>query len=86
MRKTFALVWLVMMPAVSLLNGCAAVVVGGTSLMGGRGSVAKSFLGVLIIATLEAGLVQVGASEPMKRVVTGAVIVAAVLADTWRRK
>jgi len=64
----------------------AAVVVGGTSLMGGRGSVAKSFLGVLIVATLEAGLVQLGASEPVKRVVTGAVIVAAVLADSWRRR
>lgn len=68
------------------LSAIAAVVVGGTSLMGGRGSVVKSFMGVLIIATLEAGLVQVGATEPMKRVVTGAVIVAAVLADTWRRK
>lgn len=68
------------------LSAIAAVVVGGTSLMGGRGSVVKTFLGVLIIATLEAGLVQIGASEPVKRVVTGAVIVAAVLADTWRRK
>lgn len=68
------------------LSAIAAVVVGGTSLMGGRGSVVKSFLGVLVIATLEAGLVQIGASEPMKRVVTGTVIVAAVLADTWRRK
>jgi ribose transport system permease protein len=68
------------------LSAIAAVVVGGTSLMGGRGSVVKSFLGVLIIATLEAGLVQIGASEPIKRVVTGAVIVAAVLADGWRRK
>jgi ribose transport system permease protein len=68
------------------LSAIAAVVVGGTSLMGGRGSVVKGFMGVLIIATLEAGLVQVGATEPMKRVVTGVVIVAAVLADTWRRK
>jgi len=68
------------------LGAIAAVVVGGTSLMGGRGSVVKSFMGVLIIATLEAGLIQVGATEPVKRVVTGLVIVAAVLADTWRRK
>ena len=68
------------------LGAIAAVVVGGTSLMGGRGSVVRSFLGVLIIATLEAGLVQTGATEPVKRVVTGAVIIAAVLADTWRRK
>ena len=68
------------------LSAIAAVVVGGTSLMGGRGSVLKSFLGVLIIATLEAGLVQMGVSEPMKRVITGMVIVTAVLADSWRRK
>ncbi len=67
------------------LSVIAAVVVGGTSLLGGRGSVARSLLGVLIIATLEAGLVQMGASEPVKRVVTGLVIVTAVLADNWRR-
>ncbi len=68
------------------LSVIAAVVVGGTSLLGGRGSVAKSLLGVLIVATLEAGLVQMGASEPVKRVVTGLVIVVAVLADSWRRR
>jgi ribose transport system permease protein len=64
----------------------AAVVVGGTSLQGGRGSVARSCVGVLIVATLEAGLVQAGASEPAKRIVTGTVIVLAVLADSWRRR
>jgi len=68
------------------LSAIAAVVVGGTSLMGGRGSVVKTFIGVLIIATLEAGLVHVGVSEPLKRIVTGAVIVLAVLADGWRRR
>jgi ribose transport system permease protein len=68
------------------LSVIAAVVVGGTSLLGGRGSVVKTFLGVLIVATLEAGLVQIGATEPVKRVVTGAVIVIAVFADTWRRR
>ncbi len=66
------------------LSAIAAVVIGGTSLMGGRGSVVKSFLGVLIITTLEAGLAQVGASEPAKRVITGLVIVLAVIFDAWR--
>ena len=66
------------------LSAIAAVVIGGTSLMGGRGSVVKSFFGVLIIATLEAGLAQIGASEPAKRVITGAVIVIAVVLDAWR--
>ena len=66
------------------LSAIAAVVIGGTSLMGGRGSVVNTFFGVLIIATLEAGLAQVGASEPTKRVITGMVIVCAVILDAWR--
>jgi len=66
------------------LSAIAAVVIGGTSLMGGRGSVVNTFFGVLIIATLEAGLAQVGASEPTKRVITGLVIVVAVVLDAWR--
>jgi ribose transport system permease protein len=68
------------------LQAIAAVVVGGTSLMGGRGSVVGSFLGVLIIAVLGSGLAQVGAQEPTKRLVTGAVIVAAVVIDHFRRR
>ena len=68
------------------LSAIAAAVIGGTSLSGGRGSVMCSFIGVLIIATLEAGLAQVGASEPVKRLVTGAVIVLAVVADGVRKK
>jgi len=61
-------------------------VIGGTSLMGGRGSVINSFLGVLIIRVLESGLAQVGASDPTKRIVTGGVIVAAVIADAYRHR
>jgi ribose transport system permease protein len=68
------------------LSAIAAVVLGGTSLMGGRGSVVRSFFGVLVIAVLQSGLAQVGASEPAKRVVTGAVIVAAVIADSLRAR
>ncbi len=68
------------------LSAIAAVVIGGTSLMGGRGSVINTFFGVLIIATLEAGLAQIGASEPTKRVITGAVIVIAVILDAGRNK
>jgi len=68
------------------LQVIAAVVIGGTSLMGGRGSVLNTFFGVLIVAVLEAGLAQVGASDPAKRVVTGAVIIAAVLLDVYRSR
>lgn len=66
------------------LQAIAAVVIGGTSLMGGRGSVISSFFGVLIIAVLGYGLAQMGAQDPTKRLVTGAVIVAAVVADYYR--
>jgi ribose transport system permease protein len=68
------------------LEAIAAVVIGGTSLMGGRGSVVRSFLGVLIIAVLGSGLNQLGAQEPTKRLITGAVIVAAVIADHYRHR
>ncbi|HTQ09483.1 MAG TPA: ABC transporter permease [Fimbriimonadaceae bacterium] len=67
------------------LQAIAAVVIGGTSLMGGRGTVIGSFFGVVIIALLENGLAQVGAQEPVKRLITGAVIVLAVLVDRFRR-
>ncbi len=68
------------------LSAIAAVVIGGTSLMGGRGSVVTSFLGVLIIAVLQTGLAQIGATEPTKRIVTGAVIVGAVILDAYRHR
>jgi ribose transport system permease protein len=68
------------------LQVIAAVVIGGTSLMGGRGSVVTTLFGVLIIAVLDAGLAQIGASDPSKRIITGFVIVAAVIADTLRQR
>ena len=68
------------------LAAIAAVVVGGTSLSGGKGSVVNTFLGVLIIAVLQTGLAQISASEPTKRVITGLVIIAAVILDVYRNR
>src|SRR5262249_52145917 len=68
------------------LQAIAAVVIGGTSLMGGRGSVVNSLFGVLIMAVLETGLVQLRAGEPTKRLITGAVIIAAVILDQYRHR
>lgn len=68
------------------LSAIAAAVIGGTSLMGGRGSIIGAFAGVLIIAILQNGLVQIGVSEPAKRLITGAVIIIAVLIDSWRAR
>ena len=68
------------------LQAIAAVVIGGTSLMGGRGSVVSTFFGVLIIAVLNSGLAIVGAREETKRLITGAVIVLAVIVDHYRHR
>ena len=68
------------------LGAIAAVVIGGTSLMGGAGSVVSSFFGVLIIAVLGTGLASVGAQESTKRLITGCVIVAAVILDYYRHR
>jgi len=68
------------------LSAIAAAVIGGTSLMGGRGSIVGAFAGVLIISILQSGLAQIGVTEPSKRLITGAVIIVAVLIDRWRAK
>ncbi len=68
------------------LAAIAACVIGGTSLMGGRGSVISSFIGVLIIQVLQTGLAQVGLSDANKQIITGAVIVVAVLLDAVRNR
>jgi ribose transport system permease protein len=66
------------------LAAIAACVIGGTSLMGGRGNVINSFLGVLIIAVLQTGLAQLGVSDANKQIITGSVIIVAVLLDAIR--
>jgi ribose transport system permease protein len=68
------------------LQAIAAAVIGGTSLMGGRGSVIRTFFGVLIIAVLNSGLAAVGARDELKRLITGAVIIAAVILDVYRQR
>jgi ribose transport system permease protein len=68
------------------LSAIAAAVIGGTSLMGGRGSIVGAFIGVLIISVLQNGLAQLGISEPFKRLITGLVIILAVLIDRWRSR
>jgi len=68
------------------LQAIAAAVIGGTSLMGGRGSVIRTFFGVLIIAVLNSGLAAVGAKDETKRLVTGLVIIIAVILDQYRQR
>ena len=68
------------------LEVIAAVVVGGTSLMGGRGTIIGSFLGLMVIVVLGAGLAALGTRDEVKRLVSGCVIIAAVILDYYRRR
>jgi erythritol transport system permease protein len=63
------------------LNAIAAVVLGGTSLMGGRGSVTGSLIGACVIGVLADGLVMLGVSEFWQITVKGIVILLAVAID-----
>jgi erythritol transport system permease protein len=63
------------------LNAIAAVVLGGTSLAGGRGSVTGSLIGAFVIGVLADGLVMLGVSEFWQIVIKGFVIIFAVAID-----
>jgi ribose transport system permease protein len=64
----------------------AAVVIGGTSLFGGVGGVGGTVIGAAFIATLANGMVQFNIQSAWQEIVTGAVIVAAVILDQLRRR
>ncbi len=64
------------------LDAIAATVIGGTSLMGGQGSLAGTLVGALIMAVLRNGLNLLGVSSFLQQIVIGAVIIGAVLVDT----
>ncbi|MDE2112455.1 MAG: ABC transporter permease [Alphaproteobacteria bacterium] len=63
------------------LGAIAAVVLGGASLAGGRGTIGGSIIGACVIAILSDGMVMMGISEFWQMVIKGAVIVAAVMLD-----
>ena len=63
------------------LDSIAAVVIGGTSLSGGRGSIWGTIVGALIIGVLNNGLVLLGVSPFWQQVIKGCVILAAVILD-----
>jgi D-xylose transport system permease protein len=69
-----------------LLISIAAPVIGGTSLFGGRGRVMSALMGALIIAGVENGMGLMGYSAGVKFVVTGLVLLAAVLIDAITRR
>ena len=68
------------------LLAIAAVVIGGASLMGGRGTVWGTLLGLLIIQTLKNGLDIMVVPAYWQDVINGAVIVSAVAVDVWANR
>jgi len=68
------------------LESIAAVVLGGTALMGGRGGVLGTFAGVLILALLDNAFNQLQINPLLKDVVRGVIIIAAVAAYTFRER
>ena len=64
------------------LDAIAAVVIGGTSLAGGQGSLGGTLIGALIMGVLRNGLNLLGVSSFLQQIVIGGVIVGAVLVDT----
>jgi ribose transport system permease protein len=67
------------------LSVIAGVVIGGTSLFGGYGSIFGSVIGLFIPATLQNGFVIIGIQPFWQQVVVGAVLIAAVYVDQQRR-
>jgi ribose transport system permease protein len=68
------------------LNAIAAVVVGGTSFTGGRGTMTGTLLGAIIIGVLDKGLNQAGVHFSTQSIVKGTVIIVAVYIDVRRQK
>jgi erythritol transport system permease protein len=68
------------------LYAIAAVVLGGTSLMGGRGTIVGTIIGALVIGTLNNGLTLMGISSFLKLIITGVVIVAALIIDQLQQR
>jgi ribose transport system permease protein len=76
-------------PALGLgyeLEAIAAVVIGGTSLAGGRGTILGTLIGALIMSVLTNGLRILSVAQEWQTVVTGAIIILAVYADMLRRR
>ncbi|WP_347304053.1 ABC transporter permease [Croceibacterium sp. TMG7-5b_MA50] len=68
------------------LSAIAAVVLGGASLAGGRGTIGGTMIGACVIGVLGDGMVMMGVSEFWQMVIKGAVIVGAVMLDQFQQR
>ncbi len=69
-----------------LMNVIAAAVIGGTSLFGGRGRIWSALLGMLVIQSITQGLNLLGMASEIQYMITGAVLLAAVVIDSVSRR
>ena len=70
----------------NLMMAIAAAVIGGTSLFGGRGKVWSALLGMLVIESINAGLFMLGEAQSIQYMITGGVLLAAVVVDSLSRR
>ena len=68
------------------LDAISAAVIGGTSLFGGRGRIAGTLFGVLILGVITSGFVFMRIDAYYQDMVKGAIIVGAVIIDHYRNK
>jgi len=68
------------------LNAIAAAVIGGTSLFGGRGSAFAAILGIIVIQSISSGLTLLNMDASFRFMVTGAVLLLAVMLDSVSRR
>ncbi len=68
------------------LNAIAAAVIGGTSLFGGRGSIWSALLGIFVIVSITSGLNLLGFDPSIRFMITGAVLLLAVIVDSLSRR
>jgi D-xylose transport system permease protein len=73
-------------PSNLLLNAIASAVIGGVSLFGGRGEVRGALLGAVLIGTLQNGLNTLNVSNGWIYIITGLVLLGAVMLDTFARR
>ncbi|MGW7412168.1 sugar ABC transporter permease [Streptomyces sp. NPDC054863] len=70
----------------TLMLVIAAAVIGGTSLFGGRGKVWSALLGMIVIQAIQQGLNMLGMASEIQYMITGAVLLAAVVIDSLSRR
>ncbi|MDR1389110.1 MAG: ribose ABC transporter permease [Treponema sp.] len=68
------------------LDAIAAVVIGGTSMMGGEGKIWGTIIGSLIMGVVSNGLNLLATPQGMQRMIKGAIIIVAVLVDVFRKR